>query len=317
MRTFPGRVPGPDPDDANGPPGGCAAMGDLAEPYVAGALEAREYEAFERHLLACDACQRQVRRYEDVMALLPHALAQAHAQAPAARHTLPAALKERVLAAVREAGAIDGERTVTSGTAASSPAAWSPATLPVSIAVLQSRSWSRRAGMIAAAAVVVLSLAGSAQLGVALARERALRQELALELAAVSGQQEIVLEVVDARDRVTRLMRPPADAPAAYARSYGKVYTRPDLPHVVAMVGRFPAPPAGQAYHLWVQLEGQVRLAGGVAVNAEGFGQLVFDGGRNGPLYDAAWITLQPPTPAPSMPQGRPIVRWDSSTASS
>jgi hypothetical protein len=166
---------------------------------------------------------------------------------------------------------------------------------------------------VAAAAVLALSIAWSLQLGVALARERALRQELALELASLVGQQEIVLEIVDSRDAVKRALRPPAGAPAAYARAYGKLFTHPELPHVVAMVGRTPPPGAGQAYHLWVSQHGQVQLAGTLNVNADGFGQLVFDADRKGPLYDAVWVTLQPPTGASgsAQPGGTTVLRWD------
>jgi hypothetical protein len=175
--------------------------------------------------------------------------------------------------------------------------------------------WPRErvAKLLAVAALLALVIGGGIQLGTALARERALRLELALELAALAGQQEVVLEVVDARDGTRRLLRPAPGAPPAYARAYGKVFTRPDLPHVVAMVGRMPPPPPGQAYHLWLLLDGQTKLAGQLGVNADGFGQLVLDADRNGPLYEAAWVTLQP---AGSIPAGTTILRWDAPASS-
>jgi hypothetical protein len=72
------------------------------------------------------------------------------------------------------------------------------------------------------------------------------------------------------------------------------------MPNVVAMAGRLPPPAAGQAYDLWVTSHGQTQLAGVMAVNAQGFGLLVYAADQNGPTYDAARLILQSPgSPAP------------------
>jgi hypothetical protein len=156
--------------------------------------------------------------------------------------------------------------------------------------------------VLAAALVLALSIGWSVHLGVALARERALRAEF----AALVSQQEVVLEVVDSRQTVKRLLTPP-DGGGSPTAPYGKLYTRPDLPQVVAMAARLPAPPVGQAYHLWVVQEGHPQLAGVLAFN-QGFGLLVFDAGRSGPDYGGAWITAQPLGSAG--PSGSPVLRW-------
>jgi hypothetical protein len=43
-------------------------------------------------------------------------------------------------------------------------------------------------------------------------------------------------------------------------------------------------------------------------VNEQGFGLLVFDADRNGPVYDSAQLTLQPI--GSSAPAGSPILAW-------
>jgi hypothetical protein len=84
--------------------------------------------------------------------------------------------------------------------------------------------------------VLVLSLAWSARLSEALDQERAQHERIA---AHFSQQQEIVLEVVDADDATRVILR----SPDADSRAYGKLFTRPDLPHVVALAARLPVPP--------------------------------------------------------------------------
>ena len=83
------------------------------------------------------------------------------------------------------------------------------------------------------------------------------------------------------------------------------------MAHVVAMANRLPAAPTGQAYHLWVVLDGRTLHAGVLAPNEAGFAVLVFDADRPGPAYVDAWITLQPPES--TEPGGETIVVWDQS----
>jgi len=118
-------------------------------------------------------------------------------------------------------------------------------------------------------------------------------------------KQEVVLEVVDSAKTLKVLLRPPKSG----SRSYGKLYTRPDLPHVVVMAARLPQPPPEQSYHLWLTSQGQTQLAGIVAVNKGGFGLLVFDEDHDGPVYEAARLTLQ--TEGASAPSGDPILLWE------
>ncbi|MGH2350360.1 MAG: anti-sigma factor domain-containing protein [Chloroflexota bacterium] len=291
----------------------CEAIRSLLEAYATGALETDEQALVEQHLVGCAACRRLADEYAQTVQVLPQVLA---AVSP---HRLPASLRARLLAAADESvdltsrpfSAREGGRwpPPQSGDESLSltEAGGSRAVTGVGSSAARRAPWwrSRSPGWVAAAAAVLvaLSLAWSAQLGVALARERALRAEF----ASLVDQQEIVLEVVDSRQTVKRLLQPP-DGAASSTAPYGKLYTRPDLPDVVAMAARLPQPPAGQAYHLWVIQDGETQLAGIFATNADGFGLLVFTAGQNGPVYDAASVTLQPIGGA--SPAGEVVLRW-------
>lgn len=265
-------------------------VGELVEAYAAGALDAAEGARFQRHLAACRRCQADAAAYAAVLAGLPQALAAAAPTSP------PTGLRERIL------------RTALVGTPpipAPAPRIHPGTRWPVPAWLGPDRSGAPLAATVAVALAVALAAGWGVQQGVALARERA---QLRAEYAALIGQQEIVLEVVDGRNTVRRLLGPPdGGGPVA---PYGKLFTRPDLPHVVAMAGRLPPPSPGLAYHLWVaqpEYGGQARLAGVLTFN-QGFGLLVFDAEGPGPAYDAAWITVQAPGSGP--PTGPTILRW-------
>ena len=153
------------------------------------------------------------------------------------------------------------------------------------------------------AILLAFSLAWGFQLNVALAQERALRSEF----ANLVDQQEIVLEVIDSSKTTKAFLR----ATSNDSNSYGKLFTRSDFEEVVAMAGRLPVPPAGQAYHLWVTEEGKTYLAGTMKVNDKGFGLLVFTADQPGPVYEAAQLILQPSDS--TSPVGTPIIAWQAS----
>ena len=162
--------------------------------------------------------------------------------------------------------------------------------------------WGLRFAFALASLLLILSLLWSVRLNVILARERARLSEY----AGLVDQQEVVLEVVDAEDAVRRMLLPVEEYPT---RPYGKIFSRSDMNHVVAMAARLPAVPAGEAYHLWVTQGGRMELAGLLNVNDDGFGLLVFDEDVNGPLYDSAQLTLQ--RLGEDAPSTAPILRWD------
>jgi anti-sigma factor RsiW len=283
----------------------CEQVREQIALYAAGALDADEHAQVEQHLAGCDRCRRQANEYAEAVTTLPQALA---AVSP---HRLPPTLKSRVLQAVTESPVAPASRahddTAHAGDAVppaqprAAPMNGQPAHVTLTSPRHRSLRWRPRAiGTIAAAIVAVLALAWGVQLNAALARERALRAEYA---QLVSQQQELVIEVIDSPKTEKAILR--STQPGSNA--YGKLFTRPDLPHVVVMAARLPQPPAGQVYQVWLTRDGQMQLVGELALN-QGFGVLVFDADRPGPVYQAAQVTLQPR--GGTAPSGSPILQW-------
>ena len=272
----------------------CHQCREWLEAYALGALEAEEEERVTQHVAGCEECQRLLREYREVVATLPEALS---AVTP---ESVPASVKSRLLRKLGD-----------SPTADNSPV---PDERPIPVAAQDApsvplRFTERRRGnrkwpwQLAAALLGVLFLAFLAwnvQLNVALARERALRAEV----ADLVGQQELVLEVVDS-DKTQRSVLLP---PGMESDAYGKLFTRSDMLHVVAMAARLQQPPAGQAYHLWLTRGTETQLAGVMAVDKDGFGLLIFEADQAGPVYDSSQLTLQPL--GSTTPDNNPILVW-------
>jgi anti-sigma factor RsiW len=286
----------------------CEQVREQLEAYALGALEPEERDRVARHLAGCPECSRLAAQYAEIAADLPLALAAASPLRP------PPELKERL---VRSLGVPPAEATAP---APEQPANGAPPTPPPTapggVARPDSRDgrapWrplreSRRLrpsvlGALAAVLLLAFSLGWSARLSATLAKERALNAGF----RDLVGQQEVVLEVVDSPKTVKAVLRPPQGTTSP---AYGKLYTRPDLPNVVVMAAKLTPPPPGQAYHVWLTQQGRTSLAGVLTVNDQGFGLLVFDAGRNGPVYDAARLTLQPEgATAPAAP---PVLVWE------
>lgn len=245
---------------------------ELLEAYVVGALDAAEQAGVERHLQDCHDCQRLVNEYAELASKLPQALA------AATELPLPSKIKTQLLQTLAAERASAPARKI--------PLKWRPRLVNWGLAIL-----------------LAFSLAWGFQLNVALAQERALRSEF----ANLVDQQEIVLEVIDSSKTNKAFLR----ATSSDSNSYGKLFTRSDFEEVVAMAGRLPVPPAGQAYHLWVTEEGKTYLAGTMKVNDKGFGLLVFTADQPGPVYEAAQLILQPSDS--TSPVGTPIIAWQAS----
>jgi hypothetical protein len=249
----------------------CDETRNLLAALVLDSLDTDERAAVEAHLAACADCRALREAYEAAVHSLPEALA------VASPVRLPPELKSRLLERI-EAGA-----------EAAHPA-------------LPGARRRRRlyAAALAGAALLVGALTSTAVLGVALARERDLRSKL----DGLLGKQEVVLDIVDAKQTSRALLRPAAPGSAAY----GKVFTNPDFRSVVFLAARLPQPPPGRAYHVWLTRAGHTRLVGVLRVNKEGFGLLVFDAARTGPRYTAARIYLQ--QRGSTRPAGPLVLAW-------
>ena len=275
-------------------------MKDLLEAYTLGVLEPDERQAVEQHLVMCADCRRLADDLAATVDLLPLALAAASPLRP------PTDLKNRVIRATQTPSPPLIAMVAEAPGDKEMPAAPHPVTRTTGPAMRWSVLPGRagRWGTVAAATLLIvlaLSVVWGVRLSEALDNERALRERVA---AHFTQQQEIVLEVVDADDATRLILR----SPDPDSRAYGKLFTRPDLPHVVAMAARLPIPPQGQTYHLWLTSEGRTFLAGVVPVNDQGFGLLTFDADHDGPVYDAARLTLQ--AAGAEAPGGETVLAW-------
>jgi hypothetical protein len=119
------------------------------------------------------------------------------------------------------------------------------------------------------------------------------------------GQQEVVLEVVDSNRTLKAQLR--ATEPGS--TSYGKLYTRPDLPWVVALAGRLPPNSDQEVYNLWLTRDGSEELTGSFETNESGFALILFDAGVSGPVYESARVVRQ--LPGTEAADGTTVVRWE------
>jgi hypothetical protein len=250
----------------------CQKTRELLEAYALGALEDDERTAVERHLETCADCRLLATELVETAHKLPLALAAASPVQP------PAALKARVFGQLAPEQRVEARR-------------W----------------WWRPSIALALVSLVLAALfaAWDARLDDALSQERNLRARI----ARLQVQQELVLEVVDSPETRKAVLMPPEGSDS---RAYGKVFTRADMPHVVAMAARLPQPRAGQAYHLWLTSGGGTRLGRVLPVDSSGFGLILFEADRAGPVYREARLILQPK--GSKRPQGGPVLRWRAET---
>lgn len=268
----------------------CEDVREILEEVALGSRE-RDPEV-ERHLAGCSECRALLADCQQALSELPAAVALV------SPHHAPKGAEARLRAALAEAGAPAVESEAAGPHVGTGP---SPDERPPSVeAPARRRGLLLRVAVLVALVLAVGSLGWAFRLNSALARERSLRNDLAAQL----GQQEVVLDVVDSpRTQKTQLR---AAQPGSTA--YGKLYTRPDLPSVVVMAGRLPAPPAGQVFAVWLTIAGDTRLAGLLTTNDQGFGLLVFAAGRPGPVYDAAYVVVQ--APGSTTPLGTTVLSW-------
>lgn len=246
----------------------CQKTRELLEAYALGALEEDQRAAVERHVETCADCRALAAELVETAHKLPLALSAVSPRRP------PVALKARLLAQLAPEERVEARR-------------W----------------WWRTSAALALVGLVLAALfaAWDARLDDALSQERDLRARL----ARLQVQQELVLEVVDSRETRKAVLLPPK---GSNSRAYGKVFTRADMPHVVAMAARLPQPRQDRAYHLWLTSGGRTELAGVLAVDSSGFGLILFEADRAGPVYEEARLIEQPKDSR--RPRGEPVLRW-------
>jgi hypothetical protein len=257
----------------------CEVVRELLEGYALGALEDDEARLVDDHVGTCQECRRLLDAYVEAAGSLVDALPDV-AGAPSAL------LKQRLMNKVT-AGLTPERRGVVTrqdGLITSARHRFFPAAAACLILLL-----------------IGFSMAWGLQQRSALAKERSLRTEL----EAMVGRQEVVLEVVDSNRTLKAQLR--ATEPGSTA--YGKLYTRPDMPWVVALAGRLPPRSDEEVYNLWLTRDGREELAGPLEINESGFALILFDAGVNGPVYESARVVRQ--LPATEAADGTTVVRWE------
>jgi len=255
----------------------CEVVRELLEAHALGALEDDEERLVEDHIATCLECRELLHAYIEAAGRLVDAVPDVPA--------VPTELKLRLMSQVAAQPVSPGRQLPTQ----------------LAVATHQTRFFPLKA--LAACLLLLLmglSVAWGLQQKSALAKERSLRTEL----QAIVGQQEIVLEVVDSSRTVKSQLR--AVEPGSTA--YGKLYTRPDMPWVVALVGRLPPKPDDEVYNLWLTQDGKEELAGPLEINENGFALILFDSHIDGPAYEAARVVRQ--LPGTDMANATTIVRW-------
>ena len=291
----------------------CPEVEDALHAYALGALDEDEAGHVEAHVATCTECRRRLEEAAAIAHDLPLGLSNA------SPFSVPPDLRERVIRAAASASPTASVRLAGAGHAEDRPSSHEPAEGPgwatgVSVGLRRAMQWARFtrrswAVVVALLGLVTLgSLLWGAGLSLALDRERALRERVE---AFYIRQQEVVLEVVDSSETVRRILLPPEGSGAEEA--YGKLFTRRDMSEVVAVLGRMPQPPAGQRYRLWLMERGKEIDAGVVSVDGLGFGLVVFEAARAGPLYEVVEVRREPSEAEAG--SGEIVLRWEGEAA--
>ena len=162
---------------------------------------------------------------------------------------------------------------------------------------------SRRLLAAAAACLLLLAAVGA---GYQLGRFNTPNAVAGPSHAGTPEEQAVAFDVIDSSRTTGRVLRS-TDGSAAY----GKLWTRSDMPDVVAMVNRLPASPPGSEYQLWCEsasMPAGMRKVGTLSLDPEGFGMIVYKEDRQGPAYQLIEVVLQPAGAAAD--QGRIVLTW-------
>jgi anti-sigma-K factor RskA len=257
------------------------AQRDAAGLYALGALAGKERDEFEAHLATCEECSAEVRSLGAVVNALPYALPQVDP---------PPALRARVLAA------------------AGDPKASSRATATVTPMPARSRSWPSSPGWLAAAALVVLSVALGAYTANVRQRVGSLETQLGEALARLDRSEAQLAEAVRAAERAqTRLAvltapdlkqvslagqpaAPRAAGRALWSRANGLLFAADALPPL----------PAGRIYQVWFLTPGAPVSAGLVRPDQNGRVAAAFDTPAGTPEPTGVAVSIEPEAGVPA-----------------
>ena len=243
---------------------------DLLGAAVLGAVSGAELRAVQAHLAVCDECHEAVRRLGGVATVLPLTVPEI---------TPPPALRGRILAAVGQEEHMEG-RSVERTDAAAASRPLPPEERP-ELPRTRVPLWSRFLpyGMATAAAVLALVVGGWGM-------------SVQGRLAQVERELE-QSQTQPAGNLLIASLRSPGTLPSARGNL---VYLKQEKAAML-MAENLP-PPRDKVYRVWVQIGGQVRLAGALTVYPDGRGVIYMPGDMSN--VQAVIVSLDPEPLSPS-----------------
>lgn len=213
-------------------------IGELAAPYVLGALEPEEVEQVELHLLTCAGCRELVEAEREVANLLPLL---------AAPLPVPARARRNLLAAVRS-GPLD------------EPLLADPAPRSNVVTILTRLGWV--AAISAAVLAVVLAWNGSQM------QDQVNKKNT--ELNVLKENQQTIAQVVSGPDGFVTNLKGTGIASGAQ----GGLIMNPTKNSALLAVEGLPKPPSGHVYVVWMTRGNKQVNAGVLPVDSQGHGTL-------------------------------------------
>lgn len=251
----------------------CQEFEELSAAYALGAVTPEEYQAAREHLATCVKCTRLAQQLRSIVDLLPLSVTQV---------SPPAALRDRVLAAVQQEGRV----------------------VPIERgAQIRARrrklSWSAR--LLAIAAIVLLLLTGTMTAwNISLAQHvTSLQQQntqLGNQVAAANGklQREVA--------QVYTMQGKGQDQAAT-----GSLVYIPQKNITVLYLQGLPQLQGNQLYQGWLIHNNKTTSVGTLAIQQNGIASLTFSGNVSG--YELAAVSKEPgPLPSKTVPAGPVVV---------
>jgi anti-sigma-K factor RskA len=247
---------------------------ELCPIHALGALDGEELRELETHLESgCEICQRQIREYTDMLAVLPEALPNVPVS-PALKGRLidqieKESARSRVADFKKSVSTEGGERPVKTF-------AWLP--------------WACAA---AAGIALVASLWNLSNLNRELSGQRSQLSQQREQIQGLQSQlnqeKAVTAFLSDPEVRVTMLAGTDKSPQSA-----GKILWKPKDKKALFYASRLPVPPAGKTYQLWIIAENKPFDAGTFSVNEAGNGFLRIDSLANPEKAQKFAVTLEP-----------------------
>jgi anti-sigma-K factor RskA len=247
---------------------------ELCPIHALGALDGEELRELEKHLESgCEICQRQIREYTEMLAVLPEGLPNV---------PVPPALKGRLMDQIGKESA--RSRVVDFKTAVSTEGGERP---------VKTFAWLPWACAAAAGIALVVSLWDLSNLNRELSEQRS-------QLSQQGQQMQELQNQLDQEKAVTTFLSDPEVRVTLLAgtdkspQSAGKILWNPKEKRALFYASRLPVPPVGKTYQLWVIAGNKPIDAGTFSVNEAGNGFLKIDSLASPEKAQKFAVTLEP-----------------------